>query len=189
MKVFLGIIGAVILLVVIVVFVGISTKNGLIDREEEVQLKYSEIDNQLKRRSDLIPNLVKVVKGYAKHEKSVFTEVANARTKLLNAKGASEKAAASSLLGGSMVRLLAVAEKYPQLKADRSFLKLQDELAGTENRIAVARKRYNESLKEFKSKVKRFPGSYYRDDFDLDKMEYFQVADRKELQNAPEVDL
>lgn len=187
MKVFLGFFGVAILSVVILVFFGISVKNGLIDREESVQQMYSEIDNQLKRRSDLIPNLVNTVKGYAKHEKDVFADVANARAKMLSAGGVSAKATASSQLGSALGRLLAIAENYPQLKADRSFLKLQDELAGTENRITVARKRYNEAVKEFRSKVKRFPGSFFRDEFDIEKMEYFQVADRQKLEDAPEV--
>lgn len=187
MKLFLGFVGVVVLSIVILIFFGISVKNGLIDKDEDVQQKYSEIDNQLKRRSDLIPNLVNVVKGYAKHEKELFTDVANARAKMLSANGVSSKAEASSQLGGALGRLLAISENYPQLKADRGFLKLQDELAGTENRITVARKRYNESVKAFRSKVKRFPGSYFRAEFDIEKMEYFQVADRKKLQDAPEV--
>jgi LemA protein len=188
MKAFLIFVGVMVLSIVLLVFYGISVKNGLIDREETVQQKFSEIDNQLKRRSDLIPNLVNVVKGYAKHEKELFSEVANARSRLLGAGSVSEKAAASSELGSALGRLLAISENYPQLKADQSFIRLQDELAGTENRITVARKRYNEAVKDFRSKVKRFPGSIFKDSFDIDKMAYFEVEDRAAKQNAPKVE-
>ena len=133
----------------------ISVKNGLIAADEEVNGHWSQIDTQLQRRVDLIPNLVATVKGYAKHEEKIFTGIADARSKLLAAKGPEEKAAASAEVTGALGRLLAIAENYPALRANENFVRLQDELAGTENRIAVARGRYNNAVKEYNRKIRQ----------------------------------
>ena len=117
--------------------------NGMVSARENVDSKWSQVDNQLQRRGDLIPNLVNTVKGYAAHEKEVFQSVSDARAKMAGARSVSDKLAANTELNGALSRLLAVAENYPQLKADQNFRQLQDELSGTENRIAVARKYYN----------------------------------------------
>jgi LemA protein len=115
----------------------------------------------LQRRADLIPNLVETVKAYAKQEQTVFGDIANARSALLSARSPSEKIAANNQLDGALGRLLAIAENYPQLKSNENFLRLQDELAGTENRIAVARKRYNDSLQDYNTYVQQFPASLF----------------------------
>ena len=134
--------GVIVLLAMFV----IGTKNGLIERDEGVQEAWAQIDTQLQRRADLVPNLVSTVKGYAAHEKDVFIAVADARSKLLAARSPASKASASGLLNGALGRLMAISENYPQLKADTSFVRLQDELTGTENRIAVVRMRYNKMV-------------------------------------------
>jgi len=136
--------------------------NGLVAKDTEVELRASNIQSQLKRRADLIPNLVATVKGYAKHESGVYTEIAQARSRLLAAdvnKNPHEAAAANAAMTGSLGRLLALAENYPQLKADENFIRLQDELSGTENRINYARLQYNDSVKDYNLSVRTFPNS------------------------------
>jgi len=184
------IIGMVILLVIAVTIVlgMVVVKNGLIARDEAVDEAWAQIDTQLLRRADLIPNLVNTVKGYAKHEKDVFQVVSDARSRLLSAKSPDQKAQASAMLDIGLGRVLAIAENYPRLKADTSFIRLQDELAGTENRIAVARTRYNKSVKEYNSAIRKFPGSMFAPDMGLEKREYFEPPDRKTLEKAPEVE-
>ncbi len=166
----------VVLVVVLVaggVFV-VSVRNGLIDREETVKSSWSEIDTQLQRRLDLIPNLVETVKGYAKHEDKIFTEIADARSRLLGATGPAQKAAAGPALESAWGRLLAISENYPDLKANTNFIRLQDELAGTENRISVARTRYNLAAREFNASIRKFPGSLFSNSLGLKSFEYFQ---------------
>jgi len=163
--------------VVIFTAAAVGTYNGLIRRETVVDKNWSEIDNMLQRRADLIPNLVETVKGYAKHESEIFTRVAEARSQLLAARSVADKAQASSLLTGAVTKLLAVAENYPNLKADQSFIRLQDELAGTENRIAVARTRYNESAQVFNAKIRGFPGFLFAERMGLTQKPYFEVKD------------
>jgi len=136
--------------------------NGLVAKDTEVELRASNIQSQLKRRADLIPNLVATVKGYAKHESGVYTEIAQARSRLLAAdvnKNPHEAAAANAAMTGSLGRLLALAENYPQLKVDENFIRLQDELSGTENRINYARLQYNDSVKDYNLSVRTFPNS------------------------------
>jgi LemA protein len=144
---------------VIVLFGGTcaSQYNRLVTSAERVDSAWSQVENVLQRRADLIPNLVETVKGYAAHEREVFTEVANARSRLLAARGPEEAEAAEQQMTSALGRLLAIAESYPQLKADQTFLRLQDELAGTENRIAVERRRYNEVVLGHNTLVRRFP--------------------------------
>ena len=136
------------ILMVIVLAVGsvFGFYNGMVSARENVDSKWSQVDNQLQRRSDLIPNLVNTVKGYAAHEKEVFQSVSDARAKMAGAKSVNDKLAANTEMNSALSRLLAVAENYPQLKADQNFRQLQDELSGTENRIAVARKDYNDAV-------------------------------------------
>ncbi|MCQ2378063.1 MAG: LemA family protein [Victivallaceae bacterium] len=177
----------VILLIVAAVFV-ISTRNDLIAQDEAVGEQWGQIDAQLQRRNDLIPNLVASVKGYAAHEKEIFSSVANARSSLLAAKTPEEKAEASAQVSASLGRLLAIAENYPDLKADGSFHRLMDELAGTENRIAVARTRYNQSVKEYNRAIRQFPGSLFASGMGLEKRGYFNPpAGHQAVETAPEV--
>jgi len=129
----------------------------LVTLNESIDGQWAQVENVLKRRYDLIPNLVNTVKGYAKHEKQVFIDVTEARAKVGGAQTVNDKVKANSELGGALSRLLLVVENYPQLKANQNFLKLQDELAGTENRISVERKRYNEVVRMYNILVKRFP--------------------------------
>ncbi|MDD3885621.1 MAG: LemA family protein [Victivallaceae bacterium] len=180
-------------LVVAAIIIGValfyfSVRNGLIGRHEQVAVDWSQIDTQLQRRADLIPNLVATVKGYSSHEKEIFTSVAAARSKLIAANGPAAKAAAGAELDGAIGRLLAIAENYPQLKASDNFIRLQDELAGTENRISVARTRYNNSVRDFNMAIKQFPGSLFVVGLGYSSAEYFQPpAGRTSVALPPEV--
>ncbi|MBZ5591329.1 MAG: LemA family protein [Acidobacteriia bacterium] len=150
----------VLLLVVLALggkYVGI--RNDLVTRKETVSAAWSQVDVALQRRADLIPNLVETVKGYAKHEQGVMDAVAAARASLIGAKTPSEKIAANSQLDGALGRLLVVVENYPNLKANENFLRLQDELAGTENRIAVERRKYNETVQSYNTQIQLFPNN------------------------------
>lgn len=187
MKPFLISVGVFLLLIVAVFGFIIVVKNGLIAKDEKVKEAWAQIDTQLQRRADLIPNLVNTVKGYAKHEKDIFENVSNARSRLLSAKGPEQKAAASAELSGFMGRLLAIAENYPDLKANTNFIRLQDELAGTENRISVARTRYNDAVRIFNASIRKFPGSMFSDGLGFKAAEYFQPADKTKVQQPPEV--
>src|SRR6266480_4466400 len=139
----------------------ISVKNALVQKNESVKTAWSQVDIVLQRRADLIPNLVETVKGITKQEQTVFGEIAQARSQLLSANGPSDKIAANQRLDGALGRLLALSENYPQLKSNENFLRLQDELAGTENRIAVERKRYNDTLRDYNTYVQQFPASLF----------------------------
>jgi LemA protein len=159
---------AVVVLVVIVGLIGVvcfgayvSTKNTLVSKNEAVKSAWSQVDIVLQRRADLIPNLVETVKGYAKQEQTVFGDIANARSQLLSAGTPQEKIKANQQLDGALGRLLLIVENYPQLKSNENFLRLQDELAGTENRIAVERKRYNDTLQDYNTYVQQFPNSLF----------------------------
>ena len=154
----------VIILALIALFVFgqyITVRNTLVSKNEAVKSAWSQVDVVLQRRADLIPNLVETVKGIAKQEQTVFGDIANARAALLSAKSPSEKIAANGQLDGALGRLLAIVENYPQLKSNENFLRLQDELAGTENRIAVERKRYNDTLQDYNTYVQQFPASLF----------------------------
>jgi LemA protein len=179
-----------IVLVLIVLVAGgwlVSVRNGLIRKEETVKEQWSQIDAQLVRRVDLIPNLVEVVKGYATHEKDIFLQIADARSRLLRAQGPAAKAEASAAMNDWVGRVLAIAESYPALRASENFTRLQDELAGTENRITVARTRYNEAVKEFNSAIRGFPGSLFTAGLGLKSAEYFQPPAGKALAEPPKV--
>lgn len=180
--------GVIALIAAICIGVVVSTQNGLIAAEEEVKDNWAQIDTQLQRRLDLIPNLVATVKGYAAHEEKIFTGIAEARGKLLAAKTPNEKAEAAAAVSSSLGRLLALSENYPALKANENFLRLQDELAGTENRIAVARGRYNNAVKSFNSRIRQFPGSMFAPGMGLTAKEYFEPpAGHDAVVKPPEV--
>ena len=151
---------SLIVIVAVVALCGIwvaSAYNGIIALDEQVAANFAQIDNQLKRRVDTIPDLIKVVNKYAAHEKEVIDSVSNARAKLAGATTIEEKTQANASLDSAVSRLLAISENYPDLKANQEYSKLMDEMAGTENRIAVARRDYNESVKEYNVKIKTFP--------------------------------
>ncbi|MDD3395865.1 MAG: LemA family protein [Acidaminococcaceae bacterium] len=175
------------IIVVIVVVLGslVSTYNGMVTMNENVTSKWSQVDNQLQRRSDLIPNLVNTVKGYAAHEAGVFKSVADARSKLAGATTVNEKAAANGELSNALSRLLAISENYPQLKANQNFAQLQDELAGTENRLAVARKDYNDAAQQYNTKIKSFPTSLFAGMFGFSPRDYFKTDEA--AKTAPKV--
>lgn len=170
---------AVALAVIALIFVGmiISTYNSLARKDVLVDNTWAEIDNQLKRRSDLIPNLVETVKGYATHEKELFENIANARTKLAGSVTIPGKIGAANELSGFLGRLLAIAEDYPELKANENFLKLQDELAGTENRIAVSRTRYNQAVRGFNTAIRVFPSNIMAGFLGYTKKDFFEVPE------------
>ena len=178
-----GIVGFIVLLLAY----GGCKYNSLVGAEEDVDAAWSQVENVLQRRADLIPNLVSTVKGIAKQEKEVFTAVADARSKLLGAKGPAEKAEANAGLSSALGRLLAISERYPELKSSANFSKLQDELAGTENRIAVERMRYNDASARYNKSIRRFPGSIFAGMFGFGKKEYFQ-AEAAAKAGAPKVE-
>lgn len=151
------IIAAAILAILAITF--ISVYNGIVSKHETITAKWSQVENQLQRRNDLIPNLVNTVKGYAGHEKTVFEEVTAARSQWAKAGTVDEKVKAAGAVDAALGRLLLVAENYPNLKADQTFLRLMDELSGTENRIATERMRYNEAVKDYNIAVRVFPGN------------------------------
>jgi LemA protein len=161
-----GLIALVVIIVLLVcglVFFGqyVGVKNTLVTKNEAVKAAWSQVDIVLQRRADLIPNLVETVKGYAQQEQTVFGDIAKARSALLSAGTPQEKIAANGQLDGAIGRLLLIVENYPQLKSNENFLRLQDELAGTENRIAVERKRYNDTLQDYNTYVQQFPNSIF----------------------------
>src|SRR5438128_2456419 len=147
-------IGAIVLAAILLMG-GCSTYNGLVGKQQAVKNEFSNVDVQLQRRADLIPNLVNTVKGYTQHEEKVFSDIAEARSRLLNAKSVDEKADANAQVTGALGRLLALSENYPNLKADQQFLRLQDELAGTENRISIARRDYNTKVLDYNTSRQR----------------------------------
>ena len=139
----------------------VNVKNTLVQKNEGVKAAWSQVDIVLQRRADLIPNLVETVKGYAKQEQTVFGDIAKARSALLSAGTPEQKIAANGQLDGALGRLLLIVENYPQLKSNENFLRLQDELAGTENRIAVERKRYNDTLQDYNTYIQKFPANIF----------------------------
>jgi len=161
MKVLLLVVGIPLLLVLIVGGSYVSSRNEMVRKNETVKQTWAQVDVVLQRRADLIPNLVATVKGYAQQEQKVFGDIANARAGLLNARTPAEKIAANGQLDGALGRLLAIAENYPNLKSNQNFLALQDELAGTENRIAVERRRYNEAIQDYNTYIGLFPNNIF----------------------------
>ena len=166
--------------------VAVSVYNGIVTKHETITAKWSQVENQLQRRSDLIPNLVNTVKGYAAHEKTVFEEVTKARSQWARATTVDEKVKAAGAIDAALARLLLVVENYPNLKADQTFLKLMDELSGTENRIAVERMRYNEAVRDYNITVRIFPGNVIANMFGYKPAtEYFKAEEKAKA--VPEV--
>lgn len=154
----------IVLIVVVIVLLWfgstyVGRRNEMVRKKETVNSNWSQVDVVLQRRADLIPNLVETVKGFAAHEEKVFSDIANARAAMSGARSPQEKIAANNQLDGALSRLLVVVENYPQLRSNENFLRLQDELAGTENRIAVERKRYNDSVQDYNTYISLFPNN------------------------------
>jgi LemA protein len=177
MKTILVIVGVVVLVGFMAFGKIIAGYNRVIAMDENVKGKWAQVENQLKRRYDLIPNLVETVKGYAKHEKELFENIAQARTLYFQAKDVKDKVKASNQLEGVLSRLLFLQERYPVLKANESFLKLQDSLEGTENRIAVERKRYNESVQILNTHIRTFFGRFYAMIAGVSSAAYYEVPE------------
>ena len=165
------VVGVLVLLLILVV---ILMYNGLVRARNRIDNAWSQIDVQLKRRYDLIPNLVETVKGYAAHERSTFESVTQARANAINAQGPEQQAQAENVLSGALKSLFAVAEAYPDLKANQNFLNLQEELTSTEDRIAYARQFYNDSVLSFNNRIQTFPRSVIAGTFNFEKREYFE---------------
>ena len=160
--------------------------NEMVQMRESIDAAWAQVENQLQRRNDLIPNLVEVTKGYATHEKEVFERIADARALMLTAKTRDDKIEAANQMTGALGRLLAIAERYPDLKANQQFARLSDELAGTENRIAVERMRYNEAVRAYNAYIKSFPNMIYARIFGFEPQKYFEAP--AEAQRVPNVD-
>lgn len=167
----------IVVAVLAVALVGYTVKsyNGLVTLKQEVTQKESDIQTTLQRRADLIPNLVNTVKGYASHEESIMKEVSDARAALVGANNTGDQLAANEQMTSALNRLLAVAENYPDLKANTNFIQLQDELSGTENRITQARRAYNDAVKTYNTKIQRFPTSLVAGIFNFEAFDYFQA--------------
>ena len=160
----LGVLGFVGILILGGLMAGcsyVSSKNQMVAKDQNVKSMWSEVDVQLERRADLIPNLVETVKGFTKEESTVFGDIANARAGMLNAQGPAAKIAANGQLDGALGRLLLLTENYPQLRSSDQFMRLQDELSGTENRIGVARKRYNDAIQDYNTFILQFPNNIW----------------------------
>jgi LemA protein len=157
----LGVVGVLLLIVFMVFGSYVSARNTIVAKDQTVKSMWSEVDVQLERRADLIPNLVETVKGFTKEESTVFGDIANARAGMLNAQGPAAKIAANGQLDGALGRLLLLTENYPQLRSSEQFMRLQDELAGTENRIGVARKRYNDAIQDYNTFILQFPNNIW----------------------------
>ncbi|MFN4227271.1 MAG: LemA family protein [Candidatus Ratteibacteria bacterium] len=176
----------VLVLLIIILVYSIFQYNRLVSLDQKVKLSWAQVENVYQRRNDLIPNLVEIVKGYAKHEKELFIQVTEARTKWQNAKSISEKEIAAGEIDRVIGKLLFVVENYPQIKASTNFLSLQDELAGTENRIAVERRRYNLAVEEYNKNAKAFPNFIFVRIFGFDREKnYFQATE--ESQKPPQI--
>jgi len=160
--------------------------NRMVAMRETIEAAWSQVENQLQRRNDLIPNLVEVTRGYATHERAVFERIADARARLLAGGSREDKIAAANEMSGALGRLLAIAEQYPDLKANQQFARLSDELAGTENRIAVERMRYNDAVREYNAYTKAFPTVLYAESLGFKPEKYFEAP--PEAQKAPRVD-
>ncbi|MBM7666602.1 LemA protein [Solibacillus kalamii] len=177
---------AIVALIVIAAMLIVPKYNKLVTGEETVDAAWAQVENQLQRRFDLVPNLVNTVKGYAEHEEEIFTQIADARTQYGNANTVEETADANNELSSALSRLLVVVENYPNLKADVQFTRLMDELAGTENRLTVARKDYNDTVQQFNNDVRRFPGNLIAGMFSFEQKDYFEI--KEGVEEAPAVD-
>ena len=184
-KVFL-IILAIVVVVVLIFYSSIKgTYNKMVTLDEGVKTAWAQVENQLQRRMDLIPNYVETVKGYARHEREVFVEVTNARAKVAGSVTPSQQITANTELTAALSRLLLIVERYPDLKANQNFIRLQDELAGTENRIAVERRRYNEAVRGYNVYIRRFPTLIFASMFGFTRAPLFEAP--AEAQEPPKV--
>lgn len=173
-----------LIVIVVVVFIAlVSMYNSLVRMRNQIKNAWSQIDVQLKRRHDLIPNLIEAVKGYMKHERETLENVVSARAKAVNAGGVAAKAEAETMLTSALDKLLAVVENYPDLKASQNFASLQEELTSTENRIAFARQYFNDSVLKFNNKVEVFPSNIIASAMNFNKEEYFKLENLKEREN------
>ncbi len=172
-------------IIVILGLILISNYNSIISSSEEVDNKFATIDTYLQRRADLIPNLINTVKGYTQQEQEIVKSITDAREKMVGATSVSEKAEANNELTSALNSLMVIVENYPDLKSSQNFIQLSDELAGTENRIATARRDYNEAVKEYNLKIKKFPTGIIAKMFGYGAKEYFQASD--ESQEVPNV--
>jgi LemA protein len=184
-KTLLIILGVIVLLAGAAIMYGVGEYNKAVAMDEQVKSQWAQVENQLKRRYDLIPNLVEVVKGYATHEKELFEHIADARTKYFQAPTPKDKIAASGQLEGVLSRLLVLQETYPQLKANESFLKLHDDLAGTENRIAVERMRYNDTVKILNTYRRSVFGKFFASLAGVNEAQYYELPQAEK--EAPKV--
>jgi LemA protein len=160
--------------------------NRMVGLREQIDSAWAQVQNQLQRRNDLIPNLVEVTKGYASHEKEIFERIADARARMLAGGSRTEQIDAANQMTGALGRLLAIAERYPDLKANQQFGRLSDELSGTENRIAVERMRYNDAVREYNAYIKSFPNVVYAKSVGFEPQPYFEAP--AEAQKVPRVD-
>jgi LemA protein len=183
MKAVLAIIAALVLAAVVT---SCSSYNRFTAQEEGVKSQWSQVENQLQRRSDLIPNLVETVKGFAQQEREVFQAVADARARMAGARTPEDRIAAANAESSALARLLVVVENYPQLKSDQNFLNLQNELAGTENRLAAERRRYNETVQTYNTSRRRFPGNLVASMFGFREYPYFAAPE--DAKAVPKVD-
>ncbi|MBI5191259.1 MAG: LemA family protein [Nitrospirae bacterium] len=182
----LSVFGALLLVMGGAFMWAMSARNSLVNMDEGITGQWSQVENQLQRRNDLIPNLVSSVKGYAAHEKEIFENIADARARMAGAKTREESIAAANAVSSALSRLLLVVENYPVLKADQTFLRLMDELAGTENRISVERKRYNDAVQQYNAARRRFPTNFIAEIFGFKEAAYFKVPE--EAKAVPKVD-
>lgn len=180
------VLGTLALIIVIAVSTFVGKYNGFVTAEENVDNKWAQVENQMQRRADLIPNLIETVKGYASHEQAAIDSVTEARAQMTGAKTPGDLSAADAQMTGALSRLMVVVENYPDLKANTNFLALQDSLEGTENRIAVERKTYNDEVAVFNKNIKTFPNSMIAGAFGFEKKEYFEVTE--EAKENPKVD-
>jgi LemA protein len=185
-KILIGVIAAIVILILLIAGSAISNYNGLVTAHEEVVAAEANIDTYLQRRADLIPNVVATVKDFAKHETEVYDRVLEAREKLVGADTVAEKAEANEELTSALQGLTVIVENYPELKSDATYVSLMDELEGSENRIATARKDYNDTVQSYNNKVIKFPGSIYASIFGFEKAEYFEAEEGAET--APDVE-
>jgi LemA protein len=176
---------AAALVVMLAMLVAGCGYNSMVSMREAIDAAWAQVENQLQRRNDLIPNLVQVTKGYAAHEKEIFDHIADARSRLIHAGSRDEKIDAANDLSNALSRLLVIAERYPDLKANEQFARLSDELAGTENRIATERRRYNEAVRDYNTYIQRVPQNLTARMFGFTQQKYFQAP--KEAQEVPKV--
>lgn len=182
-----GLIAVVVIVAVIAIIGGslVSTYNGLVEKQAQVENADAQIQVQLQRRADLIPNLVNTVKGYAEHEEGVYTALADARAMLNSASTPKEYKEVNETFANAFSRLLVVVENYPELKADKSFIALQDEIAGTENRLSTARKDYNDAATDYNASIKKFPNVIFAGILGFEKVDLFEAP--SEVQTVPTV--